>query len=368
MPALAFFPWLEIRAPLQLPGVRLIPYVANEHPGDCSYAQQCDIDLVLSAYADRPRIALRRATLVEVGKWKTGMELRSFDARLDRIQHAVAFSALSNRRLFQWSGLNYTNYDSFLLVVQRYELGNSRNFAFTSRRRDGNTTHQWASDEFAFVRPDHVPSHHKPKIDSGLLAAVLAQKAPGSQRILEAIREFNSANTDSPTTTHRSELVMVKTAFEWLLSAGSNASDLESKLLGVLKDIPSTEPPRWRKAWRDQWPDSRRPLAAWCREFCAMRGMAAHANESHRRPWSIAAHLAFGAILFPLLVKKVLSDSGHYKLSQVDTLRLAQLDAYIGADPMRFNRGPEMNRQHPWEKIDEGIEWKALINEVGSVM
>lgn len=64
---------------------------------------------------------------------------------------------------------------------------------------------------------------------------------------------------------------------------------------------------------------------------------------------SITAHLAFAALLFPLLVKKLLKDAGLFTMDDWDWERLRRLDWYLTHNPF----APRDRRaQHPWHRVE----------------
>jgi hypothetical protein len=350
--ALAFLPWISITEPITIGPLRLLPYQRGKLPGDLPKITQADIDGVLSAYANRPGNNIAKATIFELGEWQSGMDADNVVSDLFRARTALAFSALAHRQLFRQSS-NYCNYDTYSLVVQRYTAGETGAFAFTTRCRDGGTSHLWSSDEFSFHRPNHVDLHSHLSLDEPLLAFVLSLS--GSDPLLEAIKEFNYANTDSPDVPEHVELVMMKSAFEWLLAIGEKADEFVAGINECLKGMHAVESLNGplKAQWQKARPSASRPLEAWAREFCALRGAAAHGKSravSHF-VWHIRAHLAFASLFFPLLFKKVAADRGIFKIDDYDVEKLRLIDAYLLSDPFKFDRvaGDSI---HPWPEID----------------
>jgi len=307
----------------------------------------------LNAYSNRPRNKIKKATILELGEWQTGTDPENALPALFRARNALAFAALSRRRLFR-QDFDYCNYDTYSLVVQRYAPGDVGTFAFTSRRRDGGTTQLWSADEFAFHRPNHVDPHAKLVIDEPLLAALLSPPEPRPS-LFEALIEFNCANTDSPDVPGHVEVVMAKSAFEWLLEIGEQANELVSGLKGCLKDIPPVDTPDGPLAgqWKSARPGGARPLEAWAREFCDIRGASAHGKprSAPRFVWAAHAHLAFASVLFPLIFKKCAADAGLLQLEKYDVERLRRIDSYLVHDPFTFDWRVEY-ATHPWVKLD----------------
>ena len=72
--ALAFFPWVVIDEAMTIGPLRLLPYQQGKLPGNLPNATQADIDRVLYAYSNRPKAKIKKATILELGEWQTGMD------------------------------------------------------------------------------------------------------------------------------------------------------------------------------------------------------------------------------------------------------------------------------------------------------
>ncbi|MCW5887655.1 MAG: hypothetical protein KIT07_05985 [Anaerolineales bacterium] len=349
--ALAFFPWVHVEEPLEFGPVRLLPYQSRPAlPGDLPHVRQADIKGVLAAYADRPNKPIRRAALLEFGDWQSGMDISDeIVTQLFRARNFIAVAALSQRSLFH-QNFGYCNYHQYALVVQRYGAGQTGTFAFTTRRRDGGTQQLWGSDEFAFHRPNHAVGNQRITLDGQLLRA-LAQLPTSHEHLYEALVEFCSANTDSDDVPLHVELVMCKSAFEWLLGIKPEAKAfvdaLRSRIVGITPCDPAKGP--MLEKWEKQWQHETRPLFAWAKEFCASRGVSAHGQARKTFVWKAHQHLAFAALLFPLLLKKVLADDRLFELSEYDIEQLRYLDHYLAHDPFDHDRLSDVT--HPWVEI-----------------
>jgi hypothetical protein len=357
MPALAFFPWVSIDEPLTVGPVRLLPYDRGKLPGDQPHATQADIDGVLAAYAVQKNQLVFEATLMEIGDWRLGQEIDDgVREQLFRARELLAFSALASRRLFR-GHMDYCNFDTYAFFVQGYVPTKTRHFSFFTRRRDGGTQQLWSTSEFAFLKPLHVASRAKAQFDSALLAALLAADA-ADKLPYEAIVEFNRANTDSYDVPVHTELVMTKSAFEFLLDINHEANKFVQALLPLVPDC--THPATRTGALSGQWQSSRsgkpiRPLEAWVREFCIRRNEGAHGARrrgGNRLVWSEQAHLAFASLLFPLVVKQGLAKDGFLSMDERDVIELERIEAYLMHDPFApvddDQGGP---RVHPWGEV-----------------
>jgi hypothetical protein len=347
-----FFPWWDVGYPLEIESIRLLPYEHKRQPGDLNSATQIEIDEVLGAYSNLPRSRVRRATLLELKGWRSGAEPDGFLNAIFVARDLIAFAALSERQLFV-NHYYYCCFDTFSLVVQRYNPTAPGQFAYSTRKRDGGTTSFWSSKEFGFRRPLHVSQHDRVTLNEGLLRTLLLS---GKSHWLDAIRDFNRANTDSNDVSPHVELIMMKSAFESLLIIGEKRADFETALLNALSDIEPTgnfHGPLLEK-WRSRGERSR-PLLAWAYDFCDRRGSAAHGTQRHhpRFVWSEHAHLAFASILFPLVLKKIASDEGLFELSFDDIETLKRIDRYVLFDP--FEEQESIRDEHPWSLIRKEI-------------
>jgi hypothetical protein len=293
---------------------------------------------------------VKEATLLEVGRWKTGCDADKHFGALFRARELLGFCALANRQPFL-NHLPYVNYDTYKLVIQRFQPGDPDTFVFTTRRRDGATQQLWSSREFVHYRPDHVEGHARVEVDRKLLHALwkISQAAP---HVMEAITHFNLASTDSSDVPEYVELVMMKSAFEALLQINHKAEafvDALNAVAGLISDKPDGP---MRRKWRARWPKAGRPLAAWARDFCVARNAAAHGGgKAGNSVWPARIHLAFAAVLFPLLVRKIMSTKSLLSMDRVSAEKLALIDSYLMHNPFAFNWRKAGMQVHPWVRL-----------------
>jgi hypothetical protein len=365
--AIAFLPWVYCQEPIELGAIRLLPYVKGHLPGNLPNAAQNDIDAVIGAYATGPNHPVQNAALLELGEWQTGMSVEGRLKAFFRARDALAFSALAKRRLFR-GHFDYCNTDTYSLVVQGYQPGQAGSFAFDTRRRDGSTGYMWSSQEFAFHRPNHVSGRSKIDLDKPLLTAIMAHADSDSGAALqEAIREFNQANTDSSDIRPHVELVIVKSAFEWLLTINTGVDQFVAALFKRLDPIlgaaPSDGPLAER--WRKRWPRAKRPLEAWARDFCDLRGAAAHGarDAAERFVWNAHTHLAFASIFFPLAFKKRLADDGVLALDAGDRVQIQGIEELLMVDPFT-PEAFEDEDSHPWAEFQFHASFQARAERI----
>ena len=360
--AIAFFPWLTLAERIEIGPLRLLPFTLGQLPGDQPNVDQADIDAVLGAYADRPRKPVTDAVLLELGDWRSGMEID--DASMEKLFNAsaiLAFSALARRVLFK-SHFDYVNTHSYLLIIQRFVPGEAGDFVFNARRRDGYSSHYWSSKEFAFQRPNHVPNGSRAALDQPL-AEVLLQ-LPVSDPVLEAIKEFIAANTDSGDVPPHVELVMTKSSFEWLLRVNSQKGSFLKALAAL---IPITHGGKadtpMRKQWLSRWkPTADRLLLAWASDFCTLRGESAHGSTGAPVLWNAKKHMAFCAIFFPLAVKLVLAERKLLTLSQDDLALLDRVEDYLLHDPFESTDKDEF--VSAWSEVHSRIRMSVIAQKL----
>ena len=106
---------------------------------------------------------------------------------------------------------------------------------------------------------------------------------------------------------------------------GDRASDLQCVAFKPRRSIwhkGSLDEQWWCKHWDKH---VNRPLDAWVNDFCAARNAAAHgpANGEKGSIWPRHNHLIFSAWLLPLIVKKLLAQSGLYEFTAEDKVARA---------------------------------------------
>jgi hypothetical protein len=303
-----------------------------------------------------------RAVLAEIGDWQAGTDLGPAMPELFRVRELLAFAALAERKLFRGHD-GYCNFDCFAMIVQRYEPGNAGAFSFSTRRRDGGASHMWGVEDFAFARPIHVPSHVPVKLCEPLLLGLLDVATQGSN-LYAAITDFNRANTDSADVPQHIELVMIKSAFEFLLEVGHRDDQFSAALnarVPLRSDGRRLNGPM-AESWSKARPKAVRPLEAWAREFCDWRGGAAHGKlrGGERYAWSEMAHLAFASILFPLLVHQELVRAEKMVEDERKTVELEFVEDYLMHDPFA-STSRDGDGIHAWSSVYSGRVVREIL-------
>jgi hypothetical protein len=165
---------------------------------------------------------------------------------------------------------------------------------------------------------------------------------------------------------------MVKSAFEFLFGIGTDVNEFVRALTAVLPPGGARDGPMAAR-WRNARPKAARPMEAWAREFCALRGGAAHGKKrgGDQFVWSEHAHLAFTSILFPLVVKCQLSKLGCLRLDERDVIELELSEAYLMHDPFEpAGKGRRLQaHEHPWNHVySDGVLGEVLRRQIARIV
>ncbi|MBX8508971.1 hypothetical protein K5D34_04590 [Pseudomonas cichorii] len=369
MSVLFFLPWVTTLEEQRIGTMRLIPYVRGSAPGELYGVTQETLDCILGNYGDQaffPEACtsshLSHSTILIWDDDEMGLEV-SEEEVYRRLQNAnyLVFAALSERHLCNHSG--YCNSDGYKVIAQRFDVTRPGDTAYATRRRDGHGTHLvMAAGSPRFVRPQHVDDHIPLIFSPGVVAALTAMPAGElKQRIDLTIESFLRANTDSPSMTAQSEMVLMRVAFETVLDSTHNVGDLRQKLHEhFIPDLPTDV--QWgpgsnsEAIWRRRWPSHvARPLDAWVQDFCAARNEVAHGPRAAGAPtiWHRHNHLLFSSWLLPLIVKKLLSTEGLYDLTEEDLICRRQFEAFFGHDLLAPSDKHESKLW--WNEVESGI-------------
>jgi hypothetical protein len=336
--------------------VRLLPYLKGKAPGNTELAKQEDLDNVLRAYSTGIRTRVSKATLIEVGEWRTGTDADdATQGRLFNVRAILGFSALSHRRLFA-GHMGYCCYDTYSMVLQKYQTSRASRFQYTTRRRDGGASHYWDADGLAFHRPLHVASHAQFEIDRELATCLLDFPSGAQEPLMASLEEFNAANTDAGEVPPHIEVVLIKSAFERLLNIGSKDKDFARALQDCIPNMQADPKGPLLENWKTRFPKAPSILWAWAQEFSALRGANAHGidRKLNHFVWGTHAHLAFASVLFPLIVKKKLADAQLWAQQETDAGKLRRIQDYLMHDPFNLGR-TKREVSHPWNDIENEV-------------
>lgn len=381
MPVLFFLPWVATLEEIHLGSIRLVPYVRGEAPSDLHGVTQGVLDGIFGSYGNQTFSRSRTSAHVShstIITWESDAERldlseEQITARLEMANY-LAFSALSQRRFC--SHYEYCNSDGYQVVAQRFSEDRPGDTTLTTRRRDGRGQHFVGSAETPrFIRPQHVDGRLSLSLDAPLVIALLGlPDGELKHRIGEAIDVFLRANTDSSTMQERSELVLMRVAFETLLNSSHDTPGLRRCFRKHFQaELPVN--PAWaigslnEAQWRARWPKNvERPLDAWVQDFSAARNAAAHGPHGESEPsvWQRHNHLLFSSWLFPLMVKKMLADEGVYELQEEDLVARRGFEAFFAHDLLAF--ADEDERDLWWNRVECKLLLPVYANRIYSTL
>ncbi len=322
----AFMPWVSIREPIEVKGVRLLPY-------DRDGAHQPEpVRTALGAYRDGTGEPVRTATLIEVNGSTVGeLDEAAWD-RVFLVRDLLCFMGLRHRAYFD-PVAPYWNADSFQLIVQRFVAGQGGSFAVPRTR--GGRRGIFSSAEVHVVRaPLHVNTGQTLEIDAKLLRALdAASSGPDWEWLEPFLRKLSSANTDSSSVAEHAELVDSVGALQQVV--GQPSSHKEPVILRAFLDLMAEAGPSARTLADCERSDvaARYPRAAslrecWFKDLYGARGPVAHGYTKPPRPfvWSITEHLLLAAYLLPRLALVRLARAGLYVLSDEERDEIGAFD------------------------------------------
>jgi hypothetical protein len=151
------------------------------------------------------------------------------------------------------------------------------------------------------------------------------------------------------------EWVLLCSAFEHLLDAKSKAKDVACKFTVAFQpsqDVLAQDANRRSDRWKDLTKSLR---FEWLQEFYRVRGDFAHGKLVTKQPmvWNPWEHLLLATVAFPVVVKSLLHQRGHYQLSDSDK---AQTDIFE-----RFADTKDFLRPPPDQKGSNDSHWSRLF-------
>ena len=342
---LAFLPWSTIERPLAVGAFEVASYSELCESNQIPEELRDSIVAILTTYDRRRPVDQNSVPIVRRRDlaWTAELDEQQINEYFD-FRTALAFSALSARQFF---ASRYANSDSLRLIVQGFAPERPDSIMLLVRRRDGLSRHIISKEAQRFLRPEHV-SHCdlNRDLDSDLLAALESARDGDPDRwetLDEAIRLFVGANTDSPDVGTHGELIDIISAYSRL----ANHWKEEETVRAFLASLPTPEQSlkaEGPKAALDRVAEDlargKSMREIWLRDAYRLRNQVGHGHVQAPRPgiWNAHEHLLLLSLNFPLYIKMLLVENGHYQHTDRDIAEnkafdaLASLDAFQGAD------------------------------------
>ncbi|MBY0491360.1 MAG: hypothetical protein K2R93_16065 [Gemmatimonadaceae bacterium] len=373
MPMVAFFPWAVQEETLVVGEFTIAPFgaaVLLMPPGHATAVRE-----VVAAYdkTDDDLIA-RVPILFRTATGPTDDVADEDVGALFLVGEMVACAALASRQFFMHA---YWNRDSFHFVVQGFRPDRPGGALITSRRRDGAAPSYVPAKHYRVPRPFHVGQGRMEDLDRPLLDALVeARDDARVAQLHDAVRGFNAANTDSPTISQETELVLLVGAYSRLCDVwdkdGTAAAvrDLLDRAPAWPGSMPGT---KWEHApLKDRMAKSRNPsrVYEWMADAYLLRGQFAHGRgqSPYKGAWGLRDHLLLGTYLFPLAVKAWLGRSGRYTLSPTELMRISAFDALSSCDHFVGDEGGGEGDEHrrpsdfPWVRVIQSIPIQLFVS------
>lgn len=349
--AVAFMPWVTIEEPMELAGVRLVPF--QRHAADQPEA----VRDVLEAYRNGA-LPVESAILIEVEGSTAGALDEETRRALFEVRDLLCFVALRHRQFFG-SGTPHWNSSAFELIVQQYRAEQGGSF-IVPRTRGAPRGVFFAPEVHAVRAPPHVNAGQALDRDEPLLRALVAARTRDEWQWLEPfLQKLHGASTDSPALSEHTELVELVGAMQQVVGVPNEHK--EPKITRAFLDLMKAGSPESRTTSDCQRP----PLAttfqgetslrtSWLKDFYRSRGAVAHGDTTPRRigVWSVSDHLLLASYVLPRLALVRLASAGLYELSGHDRDEIGAFDYLLCLEDLcaRYDDGGSGRRPWAWNQ------------------
>lgn len=366
---IAFFPWVVLHDVVKIGNVHFLPFRdRNENiPGTLSDLTDV-MPVIISSYRDLEGKPLSNCTVACIEGKNPPWELDGNDVEpISRAASFLALASLAANDYFCVVG-HYSNTTIFQPYFQRFTLPVDQ-ITLTIRRRDGRTlSGGYKHGEVLLSIPLQCTQCKYAAVDAPLaesLGNAYLQGSPVIRRLVPALSFFNLANTDYEPMQPEAEVILIGSAFEQLLGT-SGAHDLSCKMGelfkaygsvsvdGVLASRPGIDLDAKYQTQQKQWFIHRK----WAEELYDLRSKLIHGESTSKRNWgwTLLEHLIMGAFVFPLAVKLMLAQEGHYKLAENDEALCRAVDVLLD--------------KTDWKRVigsnSDATTWRETIRKVKS--
>ena len=368
-----FLPWLDIgRRRYRLRHGTLLGYQVGNPPKGISSTEASLFEHALSVFRGRGGTDLTNVALFKrngAQAFDTVEEVAA--SEVFRELELLKFSALLERDLLRPGWRGYCNSDGFMVRSARCPSV-ATGMVFEYRRAIGRAIDLGpVTDHQVHVWP-HVDAPQDLSAGVSMLRSIWAyidnQGAKRANKVLDAAYCYGEANTDSDLASRFAEFVMLSSAFESFVDAGSVSAEVFAKKAATFLPISGGkgrsefEREMDGKAYRAvaSGPEIsyRNVMEIWLREFHTIRGIVAHGHRRAQLPrkttWTPGEHLAIARVVFPLVVKVALSRAGVRVLSRRERVEVRAIPAIVAQEDPGFG-----DRNGYAQKILDEIESRA---------
>jgi hypothetical protein len=366
-----FLPYLRLKQACSVTGVNFVPLRTKDGEVTSELEGALDaLDRILSGYIDRHGKSLQNCVVVTIpGK---GWDIDKDDFPRVRWAASLLFLASWSRNSYYGFGVgHYVNSSNFRLVGQGFRGSAPVYIAVSTRRRDGSSTDGgYKHGEFTFSLPLQVSIRDRVSVDERFLAALDAAHTAGTvtiDRLRTGLPFVELANTDDEFMTEHNEAILMASAFEQLFDADAKKYLLSTRfgdLFGQFGSVTVADAMKSRSGISIDKSDPARAAAQptwwahkkWIEELYDVRSKVVHKGDHKVRGlwgWDIAEHLVLAAHVLPLVVKLMLENEGHYKLTDDDRSACLATDALLVATQWIDDRDEldAEDKRPSWQRI-----------------
>jgi hypothetical protein len=364
-----FMPFLRMKEGHTIGGIEFLPLRDAEGAVTAPLASaEKPLSIILSGYVDRHGKPLDNCVVATIPG-------RGWD--LDRADGPAVMWAASLLFLASWAtshyfprfGGPYTNSTTFRVTGQGFKGDVPVFIAIVARRRDGSSWDGgYKHGAFKFNIPVQCSVRDAVDVDEPFLAALDKANSAGSatiQRLRSALPFVELANTDDDLQTEHAEAILMGAAFEQLLARdgkyemakafGTLVEKFGSETVATAQklrpDIEIDTSDAARAAAQPKWWVHRK----WLKELYDLRSSMVHegGHDAHKWGWQLNEHLVMAAFVFPLTIKMLLEQEGHYALSSADEAQCKAIDKLLAVTGWDQEDGDGRS----WHKIVSKAKW-----------
>jgi len=370
MPMLQFMPWCRLDKKYNLGELEIIPFNRYEVFKQYDPLIAYRIRQILTPHRGLHGEPVTDASLVKFHNKDILADLTEEERNIafELIQLAC-FTGLSSRDYFDPHG-NYCCSDCFKFYIQRFQEEPTA-VGMVLRKMEGSIGNLMSTDKLTITQPNQVAIQEF-KLDESFLAALIQYRSSSTPedwtRLMSAVSCFNQANTDNETVHYQMEWVLLNSAIQHFLDAGYKLDELTEKFTQAIMPyfvVKASD----SKRKTDDWKEPDRPLRFyWIKEFYIIRNDYAHGKLNPKRSfsWEPLEHLVLAKIVFPLLVKLKLKETGSYELidndvDQIDTIEKLADEKFL--EPIVRKNEPEKYWYRILMEEQQEKRWKEKLHQ-----
>ncbi len=367
-----FLPFLRMKTGHTIAAVEFLPLRNPEGnvPAQLASAEK-PLSIILSSYIDRHGKPLNNCVVATTAG--RGWDLTRDDGPTVMWAASLLFlSSWATSHYFPRFGGPYTNSSAFRVTGQGFRGDVPVYITVVARRRDGSSWDGgYKHGDFKFNIPVQCSVRDAADVDEPFLAALDKANASGSvtlQRLRTALPFVQLANTDDDLLTEHAEAILMGSAFEQLLD-GDRKYELAKTFGELFQKFGNETVATAQKLRPDIEIDQSDPARAaaqltwwvhrkWLEELYNLRSSVVHEGDHGARKWGwrLNEHLVMAAFVFPLTVKLLLENEGHYALTSADEAQYKAIDKLLAVTGWDQEQEGDSDGR-AWHKVVSKAKW-----------